>query len=263
MKRFIAMIAVLCLICSLSLPAAALSIEHSEGKVALTLPDEFTAMTDSSSDLNKNSEFINTLGHSVTSFSLYMQDADMLIFAATADNQRQVQLKCNETEFSRQIEELSYLEDDQNSLDTAVEKLITVGENETQIALSRIRTDDGRIFIKNEKLINTAQSYSCMQYVTVTDGKYYALVYYNFGGEFTDAQRSEMESIFASLTLPGGSKTLIDDNTKTNVMIIIVSVLAVAAAVFVVILLISLIAELIRRKLNANADDVKIKRRKM
>ena len=260
MKRFWFIITAFCIILTSVFSASAQTVSLTGANVSVNLPGAFTAVTNAPADINSHSDFIGTLGHSVSSFAAFLDEADILIFAATADNQRQVQIKSYTTEFSSEIKELSALDGDEESLNTAAERLVTVGGNETLKGISRVKTGDGRLYIKIEKLINASADYSCMQYVTVTGGKYYSMVYYNFGGAFTDEQYSEISSIFESLSIPGASSR--DNGEGTGILIIVVGVLMAAAVVFTVCAAVSLIVELFRRRSSTDTDDVKIERRR-
>lgn len=262
MKRVFAAVAALWLCVWLTLSVSAAQVTLDAEKVGLEIPDGFTVVQNTQDDIRANAEFIKTLGHSTTSFGDFMQESGLLLFAATADNQRQVQLAAKSTDFSGEIEELAALATDEASLNTAVERLVTVGSGETLCGISQVDTGTGRLFIKIEKLIDASVDYSCMQYVTITSGKVYSLMYYNFGGGFTDAERAEMQAIFESLTLPGAGYQTGDDG-RTDILIIVVGVLMVVAVLFAVGVAISLMVELIRRRVDSGAEDVKIKRRRL
>lgn len=261
MKKGIAVLAALCLFVFSVCPAAALNITMEEAGIGLELPSAFTAVQNTDGDIRANSDFISTLGHSTTSFSVFCDKAGVLIFAATADNQRQVQLSRKTTDFSTEIGELAALAEDAESFNTAMEALVQVGTDETLVGVSQVDTGNGRLFVKIEKLIDATHDYSCMQYITITDGDYYSLIYYNFGGSFTDAQKDEMQDIFSSLTLPG-SGYVSDDGRRTDVLIIVVGVLMVIAVLFSLGVAISLVVEIVRRRMSVRAEDEKIKRRR-
>lgn len=261
MKRTIAVLTALC-ICALSVfSVGAVRVTMESEGVSIELPKAFTAVQNTADSIRGNADFIGTLGHSTTSFADFCDKAGVLIFAATADNQRQVQLSSESTDFSSEIGELAALAEDAESFNTAVEALVSVGTDETLVGVSQIDTGTGRLFIKIEKQIDANHDYSCMQYITITQGKYYALTYYNFGGGFTEAEREEMQEIFSSLSL-SGSGYLADGGQRTDVLIIVVGVLMVIGVVFVLVLGISLLVEVIRRRMDSGAEDVKIKRRK-
>lgn len=262
MKRWIALLAALLLCVASALPVGAVTVPTDGEKLTLELPDAFTVVTNDGADIRAHADFIKKLGHSTDSFGDFMQEASLLLFAATTDNQRQVQLAKRTTDFSSQIAELAALAQDASAFGTAVEQLVTVGEGETLCGISQIDTGAGRLFIKIEKLIDADVDYSCMQYVTITSGSIYSLSYYNFGGSFTDAQKSEMQTIFESLTLPGvGFAT--ETGKQTDVLIWVVGILMGIAVLFTVGVAISLMIELVRRRANSSHEDVKIKRRRL
>lgn len=239
--------------------AAAVSLD--DDKISVNIPGNYTYIENTDAGIAENLDFIETLGYSDESFRSYLDSANILAFAATADNTKQVQIKSWTTDFSQQIGNLALFSDDEDSLTKASESLAAEGENETLVSLSRVSRSDGTLFVKIQKLVSTSEPFSYLQYVTIVDGKYYSLVYYNFGGEFTEDQLTEADTIFNSLSIDLDSDITFDSGNSTLNIGIVWAAIAVIA-IFSVVLIISLIKDLCSRgKHRRNTIKNTIKRR--
>lgn len=249
-----------CLAAVFCFNVSAATVSLSESGITITVPAQFTAVENTRQSISSNSDFIGTLGHSADSIATYMNDAGILLLAATADNTRQIQVKSWDTTFSKEIGSLAFFSDDDDSLNAAVEALVGENDGETVKNISRIAKADGTLYIKIEKLVSAAQDFSYVQYVTIIDGSYYSLVYYNFGGEFTESQLSEADSIFNSMSIPiKNTINLEDGNNVLNIVLLWAAIVIVS--IFAVIIIISLFRDAKRNREESGTGE-KIKRRK-
>ncbi|MGI6269215.1 MAG: hypothetical protein ACOYKJ_01555 [Candidatus Howiella sp.] len=242
------------------LSASASSVTANNGKISLTLPDKYTTVENTASSIADHADFISTLGHSTDSFTSYLKEAGILLFAATADNTSQVQIKSWSTDFSEKLGNLALFSDDEDSLNQAAESLVTESTGETVIGISRVAKSDGTLSLRIEKLVSAERDFSYLQYVTILDGRYYALVYYNFGGAFTEIQRNEAESLFASLSIAQKNTVSISGNHALGTVLLWVAIGVLA--VFSIILMISLIRDFRLRRIERVKSGDRIQRRK-
>ena len=130
------------------LSASASSVTANNGKISLTLPDKYTTVENTASSIADHADFISTLGHSTDSFTSYLKEAGILLFAATADNTSQVQIKSWSTDFSEKLGNLALFSDDEDSLNQAAESLVTESTGETVIGISRVAKSDGTLSLR-------------------------------------------------------------------------------------------------------------------
>ncbi len=243
-----------------TLSASAAGVTADGGNVRLTLPDKYTAVENTAASISEHASFIGTLGHSTDSFSSYLKEAGILLFAATADNTSQIQVKSWTTDFSEKLGNLALFSDDEESLNKAAESLVTESEGEQVKGISRVAKSDGTLSLRIEKLVSAERDFSYLQYVTILDGRYYALVYYNFGGELTDAQRSEAEAIFSSLSITQKNTVSIGGGNLLGTVLLWAAIGILA--IFSVVLAVSLIRDFRIRRMERARTGEKIQRRK-
>ena len=246
----------------LPLSAAAQTASLPDAKISLELSDAYTVLT--KDNLKKQVEFLDRLGHTPTSFSQHMKDRHILLVAATEDNTRQVQVKSYETDFSKKIGELSRLDSD--SLAQATETLLAQNAGDELLTYGPVTKGD-LVFLKSVnrvgKISDKQTDFCYIQFSTIRNGKYYALVYYNASGELTESQADEAASILSSLTLPKkkGESLLVGSNEI--IQIVIVGVLLVAAFVILIVLIVSFIKDVrARKREDEQTVHIRIKRRK-
>lgn len=243
-----------------TLSVSAASVTTGDGRISLTLPDKYTAVENTADSIADHADFISTLGHSTDSFASYLAEAGILLFAATADNTAQVQIKTWSTDFSEKLGNLALFSDDEDSLNKTAESLVTENEGESIQDISRIAKPDGTLSLRIEKLVSAERDFSYLQYVTILDGRYYAMVYYNFGGAFTDAQRAEAEELFSSLSIVQKNTVSIGDENLLGTVLLWVAIGVLA--VFSIILLLSLIRDFRLRRIERARSGERIQRRK-
>ena len=258
LKKVTALFVTCLLLFLLPLGAWAETVSLSDG-IQLDVPEDYTVLLPDR--LKDHEEFLNKLGHSSKSFKSYMDERHMLLVAATEDNTRQIQLKSWETDFSRQIEDLSAL--DADALEQAADALLVREADESLLSWGKA-VRGGVTYLKAVTRVTEQQADFCyIQYITVRDGVYYALVFYNFGGEVTQEQEDEADALLSSLVLPApkGGSFLAGGNYV--VQMVIVGILILAAAVISLLLVLSFIKDIrYRRREDSQTVHIKIKRRK-
>ena len=229
--------------------------------VAVDIPDRYTVIQNSSQSLSDNANFIKTLGHSQGSLQKFMDNNGVLMLAATIDNKSQIQIKNWTTDFSTEAGNLALFADNESALSEAIAAFSLGSDKEIVKSVNHI-TVNGTLFIAVEKVIKATKNYSCMQYTTITDGQYNSLLYYNFGGEFTENERVEAQTVFNSLTI--SVKNPVNANSGKSLLNIVLLWVAIGImTIFIIVVTVSLVREALRRRAERNGGSDKIIRRKM
>lgn len=180
--------------------SAARYTDESKG-FSLDIPDEYVVIDENS--VKENAEFISKLGSSAENFKKAMQEGNIVLYAATEDNQNQLQVKIFDSDTAKKIGELSGLSED-NFL-TAAEEIakLVVADGELLNAESIINNNTRFVHYTVRAAAglesDTDQIGYCFdEYLTVVNGKFYALIYYNSSADFSDADASLSKSVFDS-----------------------------------------------------------------
>ena len=241
MKNIILSIFVLAILFSLfTLTVQAETYTFKDENLQIDFSDEYTVLTPS--NLNKNSDLIESIGHSVISLKTKMNNDGIVLMAVAEENHQQIQLKSATTTFTSQIVSLSSLSSTQ--LDTVAKQIVG---------------NDYEVLYKNDtvflKISTTTSEYSSSQYITVENGKLYTLVYYG-------ADPSRLDAILNSMIITKNSSFSFLDGT-TILQIVLISVAVVAVIVAIVLIIISFVKDFKKRNdENDVRDYIKIKRRK-
>lgn len=246
----------LCLVLALFTVAVTASpLNIKEHKLSIQFPDEYTVITPDT--LRKHSEFIEHLHHSVNSFKQHMQNSNMIAFAATQRNDRQFQIKTWQTDFSKEIVTLKNLDTD--SAYNAISALISEIPEESLKGWNFIDVNSQPFY----EIRVEADGFCFLQYVTIQNGNYYAVVYYNnLSNQLDSNSVDEARSVVNTLVIEQNKPLfdILDGNTV--IQIIITAIIIIAAAVAVVLIIISFIRDLLRKS-EQDAAGIKIKRRKL
>jgi len=240
-KNIILSIFVLAILFSLfTLTVQAETYTFKDENLQIDFSDEYTVLTPS--NLNKNSDLIESIGHSVISLKTKMNNDGIVLMAVAEENHQQIQLKSATTTFTSQIVSLSSLSSTQ--LDTVAKQIVG---------------NDYEVLYKNDtvflKISTTTSEYSSSQYITVENGKLYTLVYYG-------ADPSRLDAILNSMIITKNSSFSFLDGT-TILQIVLISVAVVAVIVAIVLIVISFVKDFKKRNdENDVRDYIKIKRRK-
>jgi hypothetical protein len=225
-----------------ALPVSAVSVKMSDEGFSVEVPDEYTVLT--ASNLSKNKDFLTGLGHTSESFRRSMDEADIVMYAATADNRRQMQVKIWTSDFSELTGDLSQL-----SGEAAEQALASIGGD---IGGSGQLLDSQQIirgemrFFRFTVRVDGGLPFCYIQYLTVLNGKFYSLVYYNAESSLTAEQQSEAEAAFNSFTVQKQrSVGIVDGNTLLQ--IVIGGIVIAAAAALAVYLIVSLYRDIKNR----------------
>lgn len=213
-------------------------------------------------NLSKNDEFINSIdNHSVESFRRTMKESNMLVFSAPKDNSEQIQFyKWNDT-ISDTIYSLKSLNDELfKTTANSIEQIITKDKNAKITLTEKIETGDLTfikyiLFYQDEK-----SSYGSIQYLTISEGNFYSLNYYNKEGQITDSQNAVAEQVFSTLDIDVKKAV-----NFTYYLLRVGGIILIICAIIVLILIIKSICADIRKNKNADEkipDKIKMNRKR-
>lgn len=219
----------------------------------MDIPENFSLLTEDT--LNKNQEYVESLGHTATSVKKYFTDNNLILFASSNDNSMQIQVKCTETEFSKQLNELSLLSED-GARDIA-EKLLPAEQanNYTLLLL-----DDMLFFEVAGTQKDSGGDFCSLQYITIRGGKLYSIGFFENGKEFSSDFKKTINESLDSLIIKRKTE-LTADKAENTAEVIIVWVLIIAAAALCVGLVVSVLYEFTGTKTEKNKKTIIIRRR--
>ncbi len=249
LKRIIILTLALCLMFASNV--GALSIDAYDFN--MDIPENFSLLTEDT--LNKNQEYVESLGHTATSVKKYFADNNLILFASSNDNSMQIQVKCTETEFSKQLNELSLLSED-GARDIA-EKLLPAEQanNYTLLLL-----DDMLFFEVAGTQKDSGGDFCSLQYITIRGGKLYSIGFFENGKEFSSDFKKTINESLDSLIIKRKTE-LTADKAENTAEVIIVWVLIIAAAALCVGLVVSVLYEFTGTKTEKNKKTIIIRRR--
>ncbi len=223
MKKSIIITIVISLLLFAVLPVFAATSEHTIDNITFSISDDYT--------IKKSEDLVPT------------SKVEGLIFAAiSSDQKHQIQGRCTETEFSRELKSFSGL--DEETIKPAGDLLFPNGYE--------VITIGSTLYLKSSSAENSEAS---VIYVTVANNKLYTFSYFG-----SDASR--MGEFMYSVKLPKAKTT----SGYTVFMIILISLFILLDVVFIIFLVTSFVKDYHRRKMERDKNIVnqyiKIKRRK-
>ena len=136
----------------------------------MDVDENFSLLTEDT--LRQNPEYVESLGHTATSVKKYFADNNLILYAASEDNSMQIQVKCTETEFSKQLDELSLLTDD-DAADIA-KRLLPDGESQNY---NLLEIGDMLFFEVMGTEKDSGGEFCSLQYITIRGGRLYSIGY--------------------------------------------------------------------------------------
>ena len=224
-------------------------------EVTVTYPEGYTVITPETVDSNE--EYIERLGFGANSFRKYLQGKYIVSFAGNENNSRQFRLVVRETEFTKQLLSIAGATD---------EELKVIGRELLPQGFDYIYRIGGNVYYEIDEVVEGEQgNYCTVQFITVKNGKYYALIYNGSKGKLTDEERELAEATLKTLKIPdeGGVLSAASSvGTKRVVYLILVSLVIIAGLGCIVLNAYVLIRDIRNRKNRDDYSDIVIKRRR-
>lgn len=231
------------------------SAKSSDGEATVEYPEGYTVIT--AENAHNQEEYIEKLGYGVNSFKNYLESKNIVSFAGNENNSRQLRLVVKSTEFTQQLRSIAGATDEE--LQIIAKELLPEG-------YSYIYRLGGNVYYEIDRTVESEEgSYSTIQFITVKNGSYYALIYYGSSSGLTDEERKVAEDTLRSLKIPdeGGVMAVASSGgAKRIVYIVIVSLVILAGVVLIILHGVALIRDIKNRKKRSDYSDLFIKRRK-
>ncbi len=236
MKRFFVICLMLILVFATSVDAANIS----EYNFNMDVNENFSIMTED--NISKNTEYVESLGYTTQSMRKYFSDNNLIMFASNEDNTQQIQVKCTETEFSRQLGELSLLSDE--SAFEIANQLLPQDYNDDY---TLIKQGDMLMFELIGYSKDSGGDFCSIQYITIRDGKLYSIGFFENGNDFSSEFKSIIDKSVSSLSISLKGK-ITADKAENTAEVIIVWVLIILAAIVVIAVFVSIMSEVVNGK---------------
>ena len=236
MKRFFVICLMLCLLFASSVSAETIG----EYNFSMKVNENFSLLTEET--ISKNTDYVESLGYTTQSMKKYFSDNNLIMFASNENNTQQIQVKCTETEFSRQLGELSLLSNE-NAFEIAPQ-LLPKGFNDEY---TLIKQGDMLMFELAGYSKDSGGEFCSLQYVTIRDGKLYSIGFFENGKAFSNEFKTIIDESISSISIPRRDK-ITADKAENTAEVIIVWILIILAAVVVVAVFVSIMSELLKGK---------------
>ncbi len=221
----------------------ALAATPEENNISLSFDKDYLVITQD--NISENKELIENLGYTTKSFKALFTESSLVAFILHSESKSQIQLRAYSTQFSKQIEDIGLLSED---------NLISVAEQLVPDYTEIISINDTYYICTETSVKDDTGEYLTEQYVTLKNGKLYmASIYCSKGNGGTSSE------ILSSFTIETEKKTS-GVTFVLSVILVIVFILAfVALAVYVIVLI---IIQVRQREDNDVREFVRIKRRR-
>ncbi len=224
MKRCLSLVLLLCLLFSMS--AGALTLDKYNFNISLG--NDYSVLTED--NLSRQTEFIESLGHSEASVKQYFKENSLIMFAASET--RQVQVTCTETEFSKRLGDLALLED--NEALNIVNRFVKV---QTVANLNLVSLNGMKLYEVISLNSDKGGSFAGVQYITVKGGKLYSISFFENAERVTDDFKAHAFSAVKTMSIGAVKSSSLSGagNIAEMVIVGIMLLLALALAVALVI----------------------------
>ncbi len=198
--------------------------------VSFNAPEKWSTITVDNISDEENEELLEELGYTVSSLKKYFSDNDLVLFSVNSLRDRQIQLKASQTDFSKQIEDMSTLTD--SGVANIAASIIDSDSSKWRISLiNNIK------FIETRSTVNSNDGKYCViQFTTVKSGNLITLSYFAEEKTLSDELSAEATAAAEGIrsTSKEGRKGL-GDNIITFIVIGALLILAIATAVYILV----------------------------
>ena len=224
-------------------------------EVTISYPEDYTVITPETVDSHE--EYVERLGFGTNSFKKHLESKYIVSFAGNENNSRQFRLVVKETDFTEQLLGIAGATD--KELQVIARELLPGGYD----YIYRI---GGNVFYEIDDVADSESGEYCtIQFITVKNGKYYALIYNGSQKTITDEEREIVEATLKTLKISdeGGVMAAASSvSTKRVIYLVIVSLVIIAGLGCIALNGYSLIRDIRNRKKRSDYSDIVIKRRR-
>ncbi len=221
------------------------TLQIKEENLTLSVSEDYILLNDENAA--KNSEKIEILGYTLSSFKTYLSQNNIVVFGLDTKNKTQLILKSFETDFSKDIIELSLLNED--ALLEVTKKLVTIPEASWRI----VKINDMQMIeVRFSDQDQNGEFYTVM-YITIRNGKIYSLSQI-FSGEKSETKTSAAFSTVKGLEIKD-VKTSAAWDASSVFEFIIIWIMIIGAFVAAVFIIVSFVRD--RKKYKENLENGK------
>lgn len=254
-KFIISLITLFALLSGLVVYAFALGteIELKEHNLKLTLPEGYNRLTTSTS--KEMTEKVEAFGYTTSSFKSYLEQNKILIFAAEEGSKTQLSLKCWETDFSKDVVDLSVF--DSNGLSAVAAGLITAPGS----SYKSVTVNGMKMFEVRSTDADSGGEFHSVQYITVRNSKIYCLNMSFMGKE--KAENIETAWNTAQTLKISDHSTSVNWGFSSVFEMVLIWVMIIGAVIAICVIVISFIRDYKKYKADQEAGNDTIYRKKM
>jgi len=227
---FVGLIAAFCLL--FTLPAGAVTLK--DPRLSVDFPEDYIIITRDT--VKKNIAYVEHIGHSSDSFLRFMTADSVVLYAATANNADQFQIKVSDSDFSGSVYDLSTLSEADLALTAEALTAQFSGEGALLFAdwVTANEVSYYRIATKNG---DAQHPYCTVQYITIANGSYYVFAYYNSTAALSDENAALMDRVMGTFRFERRTLSGIDRATSMFQTVLVVTGIVVLAVIAVVIII--------------------------
>ena len=234
----------------MAIPASAVSLD--EYKFNMEIDEGYQILTED--NIQKSDELVSSLGHNIDSMKQYFKQNSLILFAISEDGKRQIQVTCIETELSKQLNDISLM--DEGDALGFVGKFIKA-DNISSVSLVTI--GDMKLYEAASTDKDSGGNFATVQYVTIRGGKLYTIGFFESAASISAEFKDFAQKTINTLSIKG-SQSGDFSGTENIAEMIIVGLLILLAAVVLIITVVSLIRDFARY--DENERPIIIRRRK-
>ena len=255
LKFIISLITLFALLSGLVVYAVALGteIQLKEHNLSLTLPQGYNRLTTSTSE--EMTKQVEAFGYTTASFKTYLQQNKILIFAIEQGGKTQLSLKCWETDFSKDVVDLSVF--DNNSLSAVATGLITIPGS----SYKSVTVNGMKMFEVRNTDADSGGDFHSVQYITVRNSKIYSLNM-SFAGKENVQNVETAWNTVQTLKIADRS-TSVNWGFSSVFEMVLIWVMIIGAVVAICVIIVSFIRDYKKYKADQEAGNDIIYRKKM
>ncbi len=219
-----------------------------------TPPSEFIVLTEENAA--KNTAAIESLGFTESSFVGYLKNNNILLFASRADKRCQLTVSVGQTSFSKNVENLAYLENE-----NIKEMLPQLIGDSTALRIETI--NDSKFVLSQISGSDNAGEFTSLQYITIKNEKLYTITISFSETELSSESVALANALINSLNIAENSNGITMQGFQNVAIYIGLVVIILFLAAVIVYIIYTVVTDVIS---NRNTSDVapyiKIKRRR-
>lgn len=221
----------------------------------LNLPADYVEIN--ADNAAKFEEGLERIGHTKQSFISYLNKNNVLLFAVLPDNSRQIQFKWEQTEFSKEIVDISDAKD--KSFESIGKKIISDNSFDSW----NIIDFDGVKYFEAVFSSKDDKGSASIQYITIRNGYLFTLSVYGDRQAADEQLKGDATEVLKGLKIEKANETVTAQEADRILEIVLTLAFIAVAAVGAVLICISFVKDYKNQRfLESEGEEDTIKRRK-